>query len=215
MQDNIAHDLDGQGQALGLDVSRETLDRLHRYAALLVKWNPAINLVSKASLTQLWQRHIADSAQIFALAPQGARHWADLGSGGGFPGLVVAILAAEHAPDMRVSLVESDARKAAFLAAAARETGVQPQIHSARIEALPPLQADVLSARALAALPALCGFAERHLAAGGLALFPKGAQYAIEIAEARKFWRFDLAQSPSKTDTEAVILEIRGLTRAA
>lgn len=195
------------------NVSRETSERLATYAALLRKWNPAINLVSKSSLADLQTRHFADSAQLFALCPPEAQHWADLGSGGGFPGLVIAILAAEAMPELKVTLVESDVRKAAFLSTVARETGVRASVVAERIESLPPLAADVLSARALAPLPQLLAFAERHLAPNGRALFPKGATHRAELAESLADWRFDLREHPSKTDAQAVILEIEGVSR--
>jgi 16S rRNA (guanine527-N7)-methyltransferase len=193
------------------DVSRETLARFDRYAALLEKWNPAINLVSKSTLAEMWTRHLLDSAQIFDLCPPDAQSWADLGSGGGFPGLVVAILAAERAPDLRVTLVESDVRKATFLNTVAREVGVSVMIRPDRIESLSPLASDVLSARALAPLDQLLSFAARHLAPGGLALFPKGASYADELAKARANWAFSVEETQSKTDPNAVILGIKGL----
>lgn len=196
-----------------LDVSRETFDRLERLVALLKKWNPAINLVARSTLDDVWQRHIVDSAQIFGLAPTGATHWADLGSGGGFPGLVIAILASQLRPDLRVTLVESDKRKAAFLRTAAQELGVEAKVIASRIEEVPPLRADVLSARALASLTVLLGFAERHLLPSGTALFPKGARHAQEVSEALAMWRFDVQNIPSLTDPEAVILQIRGLAR--
>jgi len=195
------------------DVSRETLARLETYAGLLEKWNPAINLVAKSTLPDLWSRHFLDSAQLFDLRPEGARRWADLGSGGGFPGLVVAILAAEEAPQMRVALVESDHRKAAFLRTVVRETGISADIHAERIETLAPLAADVLSARALAPLSQLLGFAERHLSPSGRALFPKGATYQAELTEALAQWRFDVQKTPSKTDPGSVILSIGGIAR--
>jgi 16S rRNA (guanine527-N7)-methyltransferase len=198
----------------GLDVSRETSERLERYADLVKRWNPKINLVSRASLDQLWTRHIIDSAQLFALRPTDARHWADLGSGGGFPGLVIAALAAEAAPDLRVTLVESDSRKAAFLATAARELGLTVTVKPERIEALAPLGADVLSARALAPLDTLLGYASRHLAPAGRALFPKGARAEEEIAAARKHWAFDLHRHPSKTAADGAILEIGAIAHA-
>lgn len=197
-----------------MDVSRETESRLVRFADTLRKWAPRINLVARSTLDDLWTRHIADSAQLFALRPPGARHWVDLGSGGGFPGLVIAILAAEAAPELRVTLVESDSRKAAFLATAARAAGVSPTIHAARAERLPPLAADILSARALASLPALLALAERHLAAHGIALFPKGAGHAGELAEALASWRFAVQKIPSQTDPAGVILAITELARA-
>lgn len=195
------------------DVSRETLDRLRTYEALLKKWNPAINLVSRNSLENAWERHFRDSAQIFNLAPAGAAHWADLGSGGGFPGLVVAALAAEKAPDMKVTLVESDGRKATFLRTAAREMGLTVDVVNERIEVLPPLAADVISARALAPLAQLLAFAERHLTHGGTALFQKGAAYTDEIAEALASWRFEVQKIPSRTESGAVILSIGGIAR--
>jgi len=198
---------------LGLNVSRETSERLDSYAALLGKWNAAINLVSKSSLADLRTRHFADSAQLLALCPPTARHWADLGSGGGFPGLVIAILAAESLPDLSVTLVESDGRKAAFLSAVVRETGIRTTVVADRIESLAPLAADVLSARALAPLPQLLTFAEQHLAPKGRALFPKGATHRSEVAESLAEWRFDLREHPSKTDAHAVILEIEGVSR--
>lgn len=197
-----------------LDVSRETLARLEAYAALLVKWNPAINLVSRATLAELWTRHFLDSAQIFSLCPAGAQTWADLGSGGGFPGLVVAVLAAEAAPDLRVTLVESDARKAAFLSTVVRELGLSVTVKTARIESLAPLGADVVSARALAPLDDLLGFAARHLAPQGRALFLKGASHARECATAGEHWRFALDVHPSLTDAEGAILSIGDLVRA-
>ena len=193
------------------NVSRETLARLDRYAALLEKWNPAINLVSKSTLADLWTRHFLDSAQIFDLCPPGARVWADLGSGGGFPGLVIAILAAGRAAGIRVTLVESDVRKATFLNTVAREVGVAVDIRPERIELLPPLAADVLSARALAPLDQLLAFAARHLDVGGVALFSKGAAHADELAKARLNWAFSVEETQSKTDPNAVILGIKGL----
>jgi 16S rRNA (guanine527-N7)-methyltransferase len=194
-----------------LGVSRETIDRLKAVELLLAKWNPAINLVSKASLSDTWVRHVLDSAQLYRLAPGLINHWVDLGSGGGFPGLIVAIIAAELDPRRRITLVESDQRKATFLRQAAQSVDLSVTVIADRIERIPPLNADVLSARALAALPELCGFADRHLAQDGLALFPKGATYKDEIAQAGRFWRFDLTVHPSETDSSAVILSLKAI----
>lgn len=202
----------GQGRD-GLDVSRETLERLERFAALLEKWNPRINLVSRNSLPHVWERHIVDSIQVFRCTKP-AGHWVDLGSGGGFPGIIIAILAADEAPDLRVTLVESDQRKSAFLRTAARETGVTCDVIARRIEAVEPLQADILSARALADLDTLLGFAERHLKPAGMALFPKGATWEKECDAARKRWNFAAEAITSKTDPDAVILKIEGVSRA-
>lgn len=201
----------GENDALA-DVSRETLDRLETYAALLKKWNPAINLVAKSTLDDLWDRHIVDSAQIFGLIPD-FQHWADLGSGGGFPGMVVAILAAERQPQAKVTLVESDLRKATFLRTVARETGIDADVISQRIEQVPPLGVDVISARALAPLDRLLAFAERHLTPQGTALFLKGQNFQTELDTALASWRFDVQKLSSQTESTAVILKIGGLAR--
>lgn len=194
---------------IGLDVSRETLDQLDAYVALLEKWNPRINLVARSTLSQLWDRHFVDSAQIFQYSPENTQHWVDLGSGGGFPGLVVAVLGKELRPDMRVTLVESDTRKATFLRTVIRELSLQAKVLDSRIEALDPLQADVLSARALADLTALLGFADQHMRKDGMALFPKGATWEKELTDAQQSWRFDHERFTSKTEAEAVIFRIR------
>jgi len=196
------------------NVSRETLDRLTAYAELLVKWNPAINLVSKASLDSLWSRHMLDSVHVFRSISSPAGLWADLGSGGGFPGLVVAILAIESAPDLQVVLVESDTRKAAFLSTVARATGAKVRVIADRIEKVAPLGCDIISARALAPLVDLLGYADLHLKPGGTAIFPKGATAAAEIDAARRLWRFDLVTLRSQTDPDASLLRITELTRA-
>ena len=196
----------------GLNVSRETFNRLTLLQSMLEKWNPAINLVAKSTLPDAWTRHIVDSAQLMTLAPASVLHWADLGSGGGFPGLVVAALSAERDPQRRITLVESDQRKATFLRQAARELGLlKVTVLAERIETLSPLAADVLSARALAALPQLCHFALRHLSPTGLALFPKGAQHLDEVAQARHDWHFDLSTFPSDTDPAAVVLAMKAI----
>lgn len=195
------------------DVSRETLARLTTYADLLAKWNPAINLVSKRTLPQLWSRHFADSAQLFDLAEPAATTWADLGSGGGFPGMVVAILAAEKRPGLHVTCVESDRRKATFLATVGRETGVDVTVLTERVETLTPLNADVVSARALAPLEVLIGFAARHLAPGGEALFLKGTGHAAEVETALAHWTFRLDTVPSRTDPASAILKIGSIRR--
>ncbi|MBT9385708.1 16S rRNA (guanine(527)-N(7))-methyltransferase RsmG [Pseudooceanicola sp. CBS1P-1] len=195
-------------------VSRETSEKLRLYAELLEKWNRKINLVSKHTIPDLWTRHFVDSAQIHSLASDFA-HWLDIGSGGGFPGLVIAIRAAELQPDATFTLIESDQRKCAFLRSVARETGVKVQVLSQRIEQAPVQGADVLSARALASLSDLLGFAERHLAPEGVALFPKGQRWKEEISEAEAQWRFRWEAVPSKTESEAVILKIGGIRRVA
>ncbi len=197
----------GQGATSAAHVSRETTERFAALAALVRKWSPKINLVSRSTLDALEDRHIADSAQLFDLAPP-ARSWADLGSGAGFPGLVCAILAAERSPGTAFTFVESDTRKATFLRTALRELGLAAEVKAARIEALDPLGADVVSARALAELPALLGHVHRHMAPTGTALLPKGAAWEKEVTEARETWSFSLSRHTSVTHPDAVILQI-------
>jgi 16S rRNA (guanine527-N7)-methyltransferase len=195
-----------------LNVSRETEALLRQFVALLGKWTVRINLISNSGLIDVWARHILDSAQLFRFAPAGPVHWADVGSGGGFPGIVICILAKESPHPFRVTLVESDQRKAAFLRVAAHELGLAPRILSSRIEDMPPLHVDVLSARALGPLSALLGYAERHLSRTGMAVFPKGRTAPAEIEAARQSWHFDLAASASMTDPEAQILRIQNIS---
>lgn len=196
-----------------LNVSRETIERLDCYASLVEKWNPAINLISKSSVEHLWPRHIRDSAQIFGISGVSLGLWADFGSGGGFPGLVVAILAAEAAPELEVLCVESDVRKATFLRTVIRETGISAKVVSERVESLPSLGAEVISARALASLNDLLSYAEPHLKKGGHCLFLKGASVERERAEALESWRFNCEDYESETDSEAVILKIGAIER--
>jgi|LGOV01.1.fsa_nt_gb 16S rRNA (guanine527-N7)-methyltransferase len=189
-------------------VSRETMGRLQVYAALLVKWNPKINLVAKSTIPSIWNRHMADSAQLWALAPRGAKTWLDIGSGAGFPGLVIAAIAVEKAPDLVITLVESDRRKSVFLQAAAREMGVKVQVITKRIELLEAQNADILSARALSSLTQLLEFAEKHRNLSGVSLFPKGARVDSELTEASSCWHMAYETFPSMTDSDAVILRI-------
>jgi 16S rRNA (guanine527-N7)-methyltransferase len=198
----------------GLHVSRETIASLRSLEAEVRRWTPVVNLVSRGSVDDLWSRHIEDSAQIFRACPPEARHWLDLGSGGGFPGLVVAALARELQPDLQVSLVESDQRKAVFLRQTARKLGLDVTVLAERIESLPPQEADVVSARALAPLGDLLELSARHLKRDGIALFPKGARHAEEVAEARTSWAFDLESLPSALNPDAALLILRKVHRA-
>lgn len=207
-------DADGQAAFFAaVNVSRETSERLRAYAALLEKWNPAINLVSRSTIPALWTRHFLDSAQLLPIAPDTARTWLDLGAGGGFPGLVLAILAAEQRPELKFTLVESDARKSAFLLKVVAETGIGAKIETARAESLPPQAAEVLSARALAPILRLLPLAQQHLAEGGICLFPKGANHSAELDAALASWTFRVQKHPSRTEETGVILEIGGIRR--
>lgn len=195
-------------------IAPDTASRLDALADVLARWQAAINLVAPSSLPQLWTRHIADSLQLWPLAPGAARSWVDLGAGAGFPGLVVAAMAAERRPDLAVALVESDARKCAFLAEAARAMGLVVDIQRRRIETDPPRRHDVVSARALAPFDRLCGFAATHLAEGGVALFPKGAEVERELTAASRAWHYRLTRTASLTDPAGVVLTVTELRRA-
>ncbi len=203
-----------RGDVGALDVSRETIARLNVFADLLEKWTKRINLVAPATVGTLWERHIKDSAQLVEHCPASAQRWADLGTGGGLPGAVVAILSAELRPDLTVICAESDQRKAAFLRTVSRETGVPFEVRAVRAEEITPLAADVVSARALAPLPRLLDLAAPHMAAHGIGLFPKGARSDEEVAAARKLWRFDLQRITSITDPTATILRLENVARA-
>jgi len=196
-----------------VEVSRETLARLHRYAELLCHWQKSINLVSRNTLDQIWVRHFQDSAQLAALAPKTATLWLDLGSGAGFPGLVLAILGVGH-----VHLMESDGRKCVFLREVIRETAAPATVHHGRIESLPPMRTDVITARALAPLTALVPLAARHATADTVALFPKGRQSARELQdldvwaiESGISMNFRVESLASRVDGEGVIIRLRGL----
>jgi 16S rRNA (guanine527-N7)-methyltransferase len=195
-------------------VSRETVDRLVTYAALLNRWQKTINLVAPSTLSDVWHRHFADSAQLAGLAPEGAQHWLDLGSGAGFPGLVLAILAAEKGGS-RHTLVESDTRKAAFLREVARETGVAVEILADRIE-LPRTAASVgevncVTARALAPLPRLIPLVAPYFGVTTVGLFLKGRDFAAELEEAVRGWDLQSEEFPSVTDPDARILRLSQL----
>ncbi len=205
---------DRQAFAEAWDVSRETLDRLERYEALIAKWNPAINLVARSTLDNIWTRHFADSAAAFAIAGLDRGKWVDLGSGGGFPGMVAAILAQEKAPEIQVICIESDIRKCEFLRTVARTLGLDVGVLSRRIEETPPQAAQVVSARALAPLPRLLDLAHRHLAPGGHAIFLKGANWRDEVETALETWRFAVENHPSPTSPDSAILRIGDIVRA-
>lgn len=196
-----------------LDVSRETFEKLETFDALLKKWNPKINLVSRKSLADVWVRHISDSLQVYSCL-KASGHWVDLGSGGGFPGVIVAIVASVENSALNVTLVESDQRKSAFLRTVLRETGSVGTVITDRIENIEPLDADILSARALSDLPRLLEFSQRHLKSTGIALFPKGATWKKEVEEAKQEWNFDFEAVKSVTEPSAVVLKIKGVELA-
>lgn len=199
----------------GLPVSRETQERLGHFAALFQKWAKAINLVAPSTKEQLWQRHISDSAQIHQLQPaQGT--WIDFGSGGGFPGIITAILLKEQDAGW-VHLVESNNKKAAFLRTVLLETGARGTVHPVRIEDAKQEVAvvDFISARAIADLDQLCAFSALWMTErpGTVGYFHKGRDYLYEVEKARGRWSFDLIKHQSKIEPDSVILEISNLRK--
>ncbi|MEP7452623.1 16S rRNA (guanine(527)-N(7))-methyltransferase RsmG [Phyllobacterium sp. SB3] len=194
-------------------VSRETLEDLFAFEELFRKWSKAINLASPSTLDHLWERHVLDSAQLYRLAPHEKR-WLDLGSGGGFPGVVLAILM-KASVESRIHLVESNSKKSAFLRTALGLTSAPGTVHAARIDAVwdkIPVP-NIVTARALASLKELFGLAEPWLTAGATALFQKGRDYRREIDETRDGWVFDLVEHESAVDRDSVILQISNLRR--
>ncbi len=199
--------------AAAFPVARETVEKLELYAELLKSWQPAVNLVAPSTLNGIWQRHFADSAQLLARAPE-AKTWVDLGSGAGFPGLVIAILLANH-ENRVVHLIESHGRKCAFLSEVARRTGVPVKLHAGRIEEIARGggigPADVVTSRALAPLDGLLGLARGFFSDQTLGLFLKGRDAGQEIEAARRRWRFEHSCVPSRTSGEGSIVEVRSL----
>lgn len=194
-------------------LSELTHDRLKTFEALVAKWSPKINLVAKSTLGDIWNRHIIDSVQLYEHLPHAVNRVADFGSGGGFPGIVMAVLSAQYEPQAQHILVESDQRKATFLREAVRQCGLNAQVLSERIEAVPALQADVVTARALAALPQLFEWLQPHMRPNATAILPKGAAYQSEVDAALEKWQFDLAVHPSRTEPLARILCVTRLSR--
>jgi 16S rRNA (guanine527-N7)-methyltransferase len=196
-------------------VSRETVERLEAYAGLLLKWQKTINLVAPSTLGDVWSRHFADSAQLLPLAPPDATRWLDLGSGAGFPGMVLSILLRER-EGVRMTLVESDSRKAAFLREVTRATGAPVDILCERIEK-PATQAkvgesiNVVTARALAPLPKLLDLSAPYFSKDTVGLFLKGREAQAEVEAAHQIWDFEAALEPSVTDSSGRIVIVRAL----
>ncbi len=198
---------DRQTFAKTLNVSRETLARFDLWYDLLQKWSKKINLVSPGTLQDFWLRHALDSAQIAAMAPKGTKTWIDLGSGAGFPGLAIALMCMEDVP-LHVVMVESNAKKAAFLRTCIQETGTGAEVVCERTELMPPKPYDVVSARALAPLPKLLELSAPFVGPKTVRLFPKGADVQKEIDEAQRGWTLCYQSIPSLTDKCASVLEI-------
>ena len=194
------------------NVSRETISRLDAFVALLLEWQATTNLIAPSTIREVWSRHVADSLQLLKLAPH-ANTWLDLGSGGGFPGMVIACALTEPG---QVHLVESNAKKAAFLREVARITGAPAKIHAVRVENFPQFYAgkpDIVTARALAPLPKLLGYVAPFMERGAQALLLKGQDVDGELTEAAKYWRISADLVPSETDASGRILIVKALQR--
>ena len=189
-------------------VSDDVLGRLRAYVELLLAWQSRLNLISAASEADIWRRHVYDSAQLHPLLPAGARKVLDLGSGAGFPGLVLALMGTPG-----VHLAESDSRKCRFLETVSRETSASVTILGERVEALPPQMADVITARACAPLPRLLSWARPHLGKGGICLFMKGKKAEEELTDAAKAWTMTVGRIPSLSGGSGVILKIEAIAR--
>ena len=202
-------------ELFGQNVSRETYDKLRAYEALIQKWNLSINLVAKSTLSDVWNRHISDSAQVyFAASDERSSVWTDIGSGGGLPGIVIAILAQGEDRQTNVTMVESDKRKSVFLRTAIRELGLSnAKVTNERIESAQIQISDIVSARALAPLTDLFALSKGFSNQNTTFLFQKGKNWASEIETAQNHWSFDYDAITSETDSNAVILKIRGLSR--
>jgi 16S rRNA (guanine527-N7)-methyltransferase len=189
-------------------VSRETLARLKVYADFLADWNVRHNLVAKSTLPDLWHRHFWDSAQLAAHIPAQARTLADLGSGAGFPGLVLALLR----PELSVTLHEATTKKCAFLQSAVDRMGIKVTVRNSRLEDLPAQAFDVVAARALAPLPQLLQYAYPFTGPNSVCLFLKGQNVGAELTEAHKYWNMEASQVPSQTEPSAAIVTVRKLS---
>jgi 16S rRNA (guanine527-N7)-methyltransferase len=191
-----------------LEVSRETSRLLDRFAALLLRWNRTVNLISRGDEPHLWERHIADSLQLLPFLTPAPGRAIDIGAGGGFPGLILALASGVH-----FDLIEADHRKSAFLREAARVTGAPVSVHSARIEAAAVEPAPLITARACAPLSRLLDMSARLLSIGGQCLFLKGENAATELTHAATKWQMHVERIPSQTSPTASILRISNLAR--
>lgn len=199
--------------AISAIVPRETISTLEEFIELLRRWNRRINLFSRKEDADLWSRHVLDSAQLLPLGSESAQTWLDIGSGGGFPGIICAIIAKYQRRPVTFTLVESDQRKAAFLREAVIRFHLPVTVLNSRIEDTNLAPQDIISARALATLEKLLGYASPFSHSGTTFLFPKGRQNELELTEARKSWHMRVIHVPSRTDAEGSILRISEVSR--
>ena len=196
-----------------LGLAGEEIRGLEVLVATLERWQTRIKLIGTATLADIWRRHVLDSAQLLSLIPERARVLLDLGSGAGFPGLVLAILGRHRWPELRVHLVESNARKCAFLADVIRASGCVAEIHKCRIEAMRPFATDIVTARACAPLDRLLGHAEPFLGPGTRCLFLKGRNVERELTDSQESWKMGITRKTSVSDPEGVVLILEGVSR--
>ena len=194
------------------NVSRETFEKFEVVRQQLIEWSKRFNLVSPSSLPQFWVRHVLDSVQLYGLAPKTAKNWLDLGSGAGFPGIILAIMIMQR-PGAKMTLIESNGKKANFLRHCAREVGAPVQVLQQRIEAVEPFTTEVITARALSSLSGLLEYSLPFCDKNTLLVLPKGKQVEAEVSEAQNNWELQLSSHSSITDKYASILCIRGFSR--
>jgi 16S rRNA (guanine527-N7)-methyltransferase len=206
---HVDHSGFGPGDFLeAASVSRETLEKLSVFVEMLVDWNPKINLVSATSLKDVWHRHVYDSAQLFRLIPKSSKIVLDLGSGAGFPGMVLALMGVPG-----IHLVESRKKKVQFLQAVAQATDVNVEVFHSRIESLTNIKVDVIIARALAPLDRLLRYAEKLGGGDTIQLYLKGRSFEEELTAARKSWNMNVDLHKSQTDSQCSIIRIQGFSR--
>lgn len=198
---------------INLNVSRGTLADLKAYEASLQEWQQKFNLVSNNTLENAWERHFLDSVQLFDLIPSNSKILYDLGSGAGFPGMVLAIMAKEKTPYLKVSLIESTSKKTLYLKHVAELTKTDVEIINDRIENIKPQPVDVITSRALTALKDLFNYAIRFCDSSTVCIFPKGKKYQEEITDAQKLWKFDYELIPSQQSEEGMIIIVTHLMK--
>ena len=194
-----------------IGVSRETCEKLHCYYGLLLEWNKKINLVSRKSIYSSWPRHFLDSAQLWRFAQKHTQRWLDFGSGAGFPGLVIGVVAQELKPKTEVILVEKNKKKVLFLKDVAQKLSLNVTILWGKVEEIEPLKADVISSRAFGPLRLLIEISYMHKNSRTISIFPKGKSFEREIQDSLKQWKFDVNKVDNILEKNSSILEIRNI----
>jgi len=202
-----------EGVAREFKVSRETMSDLNAFVELTLKWNPKINLIGSSTISKIWSRHIADSLQLKNAVPDQISTWTDIGTGGGYPGMIMAIVLRDIHPRCRITLIDSDTRKTIFLKTVARELKLDIEVICNRIQNVVPIPSDLVSARALAPLSDLLSLAQPFLKPDGYCLFQKGGDVDSELTTAAQSWNMSVERIPSVTDSNGVILKIGELAR--